>query len=109
MQPEYQPMPTDMPTLLVNVRQAFSEAGLVVSDWADAHGFRRESVYAVLSGRSKGRRGEAHRIAVALGLKASQPKAPLLASLPQNDRTRMPKRPSSDLDHANKMEDRPMS
>lgn len=102
-------MPTDMPALLVDVRQAFSEAGLVVSDWADAHGFRRESVYAVLSGRSKGRRGEAHRIAVALGLKASRPTAPLLASLPQNDRTLLLTRPSSDLDHANNMEDRPMS
>lgn len=102
-------MRNNTPTLLVDVRQAFSEAGLAVSDWADAHGFHRESVYAVLSGRSKGRRGEAHRIAVALGLKASRSAAPLLASLPQNDRARMPKRPSSDLDHANKMEDRPMS
>lgn len=54
------------------IRDAFVEAGLSVTDWADMHGFRRESVYAVLSGRSKGRRGQAHKIAVALGLKGAR-------------------------------------
>jgi len=54
---------------IAEIRGAFADAGLTVSDWADAHGFRRENVYAVLSGRVKGRRGEAHRIAQALGLK----------------------------------------
>ena len=65
---------------LPDLRQAFVDAGVSVSEWADHHGFRRESVYAVLSGRSKGRRGEAHRIAVALGLK-SLPSAARLANL----------------------------
>ena len=55
---------------LPRIRQAFDDAGVSVSEWAAEHGFRRESVYAVLSGRSKARRGEAHRIAVALGLKS---------------------------------------
>ena len=55
---------------LSDLRQAFVDAGVSISEWADQRGFRRESVYAVLSGRSKGRRGEAHRIAVALGLKS---------------------------------------
>jgi len=55
---------------LPRIRQAFDEAGVSISEWAIEHGFRRESVYAVLSGRSKARRGEAHRIAVALGLKS---------------------------------------
>ena len=53
-----------------DIRKAFDAAGLTVSGWADTKGFRRESVYAVLAGRTKGRRGEAHRIAQALGLKA---------------------------------------
>jgi len=53
------------------VRKAFDEAGLTVAAWADTQGFRRGSVYAVLAGRSKGRHGEAHRIAQALGLKAA--------------------------------------
>jgi gp16 family phage-associated protein len=48
----------------------FEVNGLSVTDWAVAHGFKREQVYAVLNGRTAGRRGTAHRIAVALGLKA---------------------------------------
>ena len=51
------------------IRAAFEATGLTVSGWAERRGFRRESVYAVLSGRTKGLRGEAHRIAKALGLK----------------------------------------
>ena len=54
---------------LQDVRDAFESAGVSVSEWADAHGFRRENVYALLAGRTKGRRGQAHRIAAALGLK----------------------------------------
>ena len=61
---------------LEELRFAFEQTGISVSDWAAAHGFRRENVYAVLSGRSKGRRGQSHRIATALGLK------PRGASLP---------------------------
>lgn len=65
------------------VRQAFIDAGLAVGEWADTHGFRRESVYAVLSGRSKGHRGQAHKIAVALGLKvASSAAARFLVGTP---------------------------
>lgn len=54
---------------LAEVRYAFESSGLSISEWAHSAGFRRENVYAVLTGRSKGRRGEAHRIAAALGLK----------------------------------------
>jgi gp16 family phage-associated protein len=53
------------------VLAAFEAQGLSVTEWAAAHGFRREDVYAVLGGRTRGRRGEAHRIAVALGIKPS--------------------------------------
>jgi len=60
---------TDRPPALNELRHAFENAGISVSEWADSHGFRRENVYAVLSGRTRGRRGEAHRIALALGLK----------------------------------------
>jgi len=54
---------------LEDVRQWFDREGVTVQDWALAHSFRPENVYAVLSGRTRGRRGEAHRIAVELGLK----------------------------------------
>lgn len=56
---------------LNRIRSAFHASGISIADWADAHGFRRQNVYAVLSGRSKGRRGEAHQIARALGLKSA--------------------------------------
>ncbi|MGY0799925.1 DNA-binding protein [Lysobacter sp. A286] len=60
---------------LDDIREAFETSGLAISEWADTHGFRRGSVYAVLAGRTKGRRGEAHRVAQALGLKAKAPTA----------------------------------
>lgn len=47
----------------------FERTGTTVTEWALKHGFKREHVYAVLSGRTVGRRGQAHHIAVALGLK----------------------------------------
>lgn len=61
-------MHADAPTR-EEIREAFEATGLTVSSWAESRGFRRESVYAVLSGRTRGLRGEAHRIATALGLK----------------------------------------
>lgn len=55
-----------------DVRANFDAQGLVVTEWANAHGFKAEDVYLVLSGRTKGRRGQAHLIAVALGLKSTE-------------------------------------
>ena len=65
---------------LAEMREAFKATGVTVAEWAEAGGFRRENVYAVLTGRLKGHRGESHRIAQALGLKAavSEPVADLL-------------------------------
>jgi gp16 family phage-associated protein len=51
------------------IRQRFDAAGVSVSDWAQAHGLERQVVYSLLAGRTRGRRGEAHRAAVALGMK----------------------------------------
>lgn len=60
------------------VKVWFESNGMSVSDWAAANGFSRDAVYAILNGRTAGRRGDAHRIAVALGLKSpiSLPLAP---------------------------------
>lgn len=52
-------------------KQWFEEHGVSVADWAAANGFSPNHVYAVLNGRTRGRRGTAHRIAVALGIKAT--------------------------------------
>lgn len=61
-------MPVADPNL-ARIRQRFEASGVSVTDWAQAHGFRRDDVYAVLNGRSRCRRGKGHLIAVALGLK----------------------------------------
>ena len=42
--------------------------GYTVTEWAREHGFARDTVYAVLSGRSPGLRGRSLEVAVALGL-----------------------------------------
>ncbi|MNG20586.1 hypothetical protein D3C85_1109500 [compost metagenome] len=43
--------------------------GKSVKDFADEHGLDHATTYQVLAGTKKGRRGEAHRAAVALGIK----------------------------------------
>lgn len=51
------------------VRAAFDARGQSVSSWAEAHGFKPGDVYALLNGRTSGKRGNTHAIAVALGMK----------------------------------------
>jgi len=51
------------------VKRLFEARGETFTEWAAANGFRREEVYALLNGRTKGRRGRAHKLAVLLGLK----------------------------------------
>jgi gp16 family phage-associated protein len=55
--------------MLAAVRSAFDEQGLTIRAWAKERGFPPDLVYAVLSGRIKGCRGQSHQIAVSLGLK----------------------------------------
>lgn len=43
--------------------------GKTVTDWAKEHGYNRNQVYQVLNGQTKARYGQAHEIAVKLGLK----------------------------------------
>ncbi len=52
-----------------NIKEKFELRGEVISDWAQKEGFDKRNVYAVISGRNKGIRGEGHKIAVRLGLK----------------------------------------
>lgn len=61
---------------LAAVRQRFWLTGETVADWANKHGFSVATTYSLLAGRLRARRGEAHRIAVALGLKPGAPSAP---------------------------------
>jgi gp16 family phage-associated protein len=43
--------------------------GTTVPEWARKHGFPVRAVRAVISGHNKGHYGQAHKIAVALGIK----------------------------------------
>lgn len=56
-------------TALEAVRHRFYVEGVSVADWARGHGFSSQLTYSLLAGRLRAKRGEAHRIAVALGLK----------------------------------------
>lgn len=47
----------------------FRKAGIAVSAWSRQNGFKAYQVRDVLRGKSKGNFGEAHKIAVALGIK----------------------------------------
>lgn len=55
------------------VLRHFELAGWTVTAWAREHSFKPVNVYSVLAGRTHGRRGEAHRIAIALKLKPVLP------------------------------------
>ncbi|WP_448126388.1 DNA-binding protein [Pseudomonas veronii] len=50
-------------------REALEKRGQSAKDFATQHQLNPSTVYAVLSGQSRCRRGEAHRAAVLLGIK----------------------------------------
>ncbi len=50
-------------------RKEFRRTGTSIRAWARQHGFGVQNTYQVLIGRNTGERGEAHRIAVTLGIK----------------------------------------
>jgi gp16 family phage-associated protein len=60
---------------VLQVKTRFKAEGISIAAWSKVRGFNVLTVYRVLNGRLKGTRGEAHRIAVALGLK-KEPKSP---------------------------------
>jgi gp16 family phage-associated protein len=51
------------------IKAQFEAQGTSVAQWARDHGYKKHLVYNVLNGLSKYKRGESHRIAVALGIK----------------------------------------
>lgn len=53
------------------VRAEFLERGITITEWCAKHGFCRYTVTDLLRGKRKGRYGEAHRAAVALGMKVA--------------------------------------
>ncbi|WP_377158703.1 DNA-binding protein [Roseateles sp. UC29_93] len=71
--------------LRASVRSEFTARGESIADWSKRQGFRPYAVYQVLSGRTLATRGEAHRIAVALGLKPEPLGPPLPISAEENN------------------------
>ncbi|MEX1197824.1 MAG: DNA-binding protein [Pseudohongiellaceae bacterium] len=61
-----------MPHLLTpeQARAILDRQGKSIAEFARENGLDERIVYKILSGEKKGRRGEAHRAAVALGIKA---------------------------------------
>lgn len=53
----------------IEVKEEFRRRGITVAGWAREHGFSRVAVMRVLSGKARGYWGDAHRIAVMLGVK----------------------------------------
>ncbi|MDR0809138.1 MAG: hypothetical protein LBE86_08455 [Gemmobacter sp.] len=53
----------------MKAREKLREEGLTVREWVEHRGFPLHAVRAVLYGRNRGNYGQAHRIAVALGVK----------------------------------------
>ncbi len=50
-------------------RVALEEQGISIAEFARTHGLTYPTVYQVLNGQKKGRRGAAHKAAVLLGMK----------------------------------------
>ncbi len=59
------------------VRAIFDEQGISIADFARTHQLNCNTVYQLLDGAKKGKRGESHHAAVLLGLKkGTYPPAP---------------------------------
>jgi len=52
------------------IKARFEAEGISIREWSVMRGYNVRTVYAVLNGELKGKRGTAHKIAVELGLKA---------------------------------------
>jgi len=64
-----------MPIDVSSFKAGLEEQGVSIANWAKSNGFNVRTVYAVLQGQIKGKRGIGHKIAVAAGLKAKPKKA----------------------------------
>ncbi len=61
------------------IKQQFRSRGETITEWARRNGYRRTAVYRVLNGQEKGHYGQAHEIAMKLGMKAAIPSEQLAA------------------------------
>lgn len=57
---------------LKEVKEEFRKKGITRKEWAKQNGLNYRAVISVMNGTNKGEYGEAHRAAVALGLKEGE-------------------------------------
>lgn len=69
----------------LKAREQFAASGTNVSEWARDRGFSLRLVHQILRGERRCIRGDSHRIAVALGIKADAA-APGAEAAPAGDR-----------------------
>ncbi|MCE0875951.1 DNA-binding protein [Pseudomonas monteilii] len=60
------------PLTLDQAREKLDRAGISIAEFSRKHGLNKNLVSDLLNGRKKGRRGEAHRAAVLLGIKLGE-------------------------------------
>lgn len=60
------------PLTLDQAREKLDRAGISIAEFSRRHGLNKNLVSDLLNGRKKGRRGEAHRAAVLLGIKLGE-------------------------------------
>ncbi|WP_153785672.1 DNA-binding protein [Pseudomonas sp. EMN2] len=67
-------MPNTYPTeqACQEARARIARQGISAKEWAEKHGLNPSTVYAVLNRQKKCLRGESHRAAVLLGIKAGE-------------------------------------
>jgi gp16 family phage-associated protein len=70
------------------VKEEFDRTGTSVAEWARKHRFTYSSVCDVLHNRNKGKRGEGHCIAVALGLKEGSVTAEKKSHRPSTEKSK---------------------
>lgn len=51
------------------VKADFEKRGINVTQWARERGVSRQAVFDIMNGKNKGKRGNAHKAAVLLGIK----------------------------------------
>ena len=54
------------------VKEEFKRKGLSIAAWSRQHGLHQSLVYEILAGRKKCHRGQSHKCAVLLGIKAGE-------------------------------------
>ena len=58
-----------------DIKKQWRRQGITMKSWAKERGFNPDAVSMIINGQLKGRYGQSHRIAVALGLKTDSGEA----------------------------------